>query len=52
MEFERVVRPGGICISCSGVVPEELRRKMFREWVWLRDGSEDLRAGCFVFRKR
>ena len=52
VEFERVVRSGGICISCSGVVPEELRRKMFREWAWLRDGSEDLRAGCFVFRKR
>jgi len=53
-EFERVLRPGGICISCSGVVPENLRRETFRtmEWVWLRDGSDDLRAGCFVFRKR
>lgn len=53
-EFERVLRPGGICISCSGVVPEALRREKFcmTEWVWLRDGSEDLRAGCFVFRKR
>lgn len=54
VEFERVLRPGGICISCSGVVPEQLRRETFRttEWVWLRDGSDDLRAGCFVFRKR
>ncbi|KAL7439528.1 hypothetical protein ACHAXH_005962, partial [Discostella pseudostelligera] len=46
VEFERVLRPGGICISCSGVVPEQLRRETFRttEWVWLRDGSDDLRA--------
>ena len=54
LEFERVLRPGGICISCSGVVPEILRREKFRTtaWVWLRDGIGDLRAGCFVFRKR
>ncbi len=54
LEFERVLRPGGVCISCSGVVPEILRREKFptTAWVWLRDGSDDLRAGCFVFRKR
>ena len=53
-ELERVLRPGGICVSVSGVVPEELRREIFQEnkWEWLRDGSNDLKAGCFVWRKR
>ena len=52
-ELARVVRKGGICISVSGVVPEELRREGFGtdEWEWLRDGSDDLKAGCFVLKK-
>jgi len=52
-ELRRVLQTGGIFVSCSGVVPEELRRSMFptNEWVWLRDGSEDLQAGCFVWKK-
>jgi SAM-dependent methyltransferase len=53
-EFERVLRPGGILISVSGVVPAELRRSAFdsRKWNWIRDGSDDLEAGCFVFDKK
>jgi SAM-dependent methyltransferase len=47
----RVLKPGGVCISVSGVVPETLRRTIFQEWEWIRDGSEELKAGCFVFRK-
>eukprot|EP00585_Thalassiosira_rotula_P009926 CAMPEP_0196155320 /NCGR_PEP_ID=MMETSP0910-20130528/40458_1 /TAXON_ID=49265 /ORGANISM="Thalassiosira rotula, Strain GSO102" /LENGTH=258 /DNA_ID=CAMNT_0041419517 /DNA_START=124 /DNA_END=897 /DNA_ORIENTATION=- len=43
-EFARVAKKEGLCISCSGVVPEALRRDGFGkdEWVWLRDGSDDL----------
>ena len=52
-ELRRVLKDGGICISCSGVVPPELRRGGFSEdnWKWLRDGTDDLKAGCFVFIK-
>lgn len=50
-EFERVLKPGGILLSVSGVVPEELRREVFQDWSWLRDGSEDLKAGCFVLAR-
>ena len=49
-ELERVLKPGGLLISVSGVVPEELRREVFSEWTWLRDGSDELKAGCFVLR--
>mmetsp|Transcript_32757 Transcript_32757/g.73944 ORF Transcript_32757/g.73944 Transcript_32757/m.73944 type:complete len:252 (+) Transcript_32757:77-832(+) len=50
-ELARVLRPGGVCVSFSGVVPEAVRRKAFdeRQWKWLRDGSSDLQAGCFIF---
>jgi hypothetical protein len=53
-EFARIIKRGGTCISCSGVVPEALRRDCFaeNEWEWLRDGSNDLRAGCFVLKRR
>ncbi|KAL3807940.1 hypothetical protein ACHAXA_005736 [Cyclostephanos tholiformis] len=53
-EIARIIKRGGICISCSGVVPEALRREIFgrNEWEWLRDGSHDLRAGCFVLKRR
>eukprot|EP00986_Skeletonema_menzelii_P009348 scaffold4247_cov139-Skeletonema_menzelii.AAC.6 len=53
-EFSRCLIPGGICLSFSGVVPEEVRRDGFdkENWEWLRDGSDDLKAGCFVLRKR
>ena len=50
-EFERVVKPGGILISVSGVVPTELRKEIFQHWKWIRDGSEDLSAGCFILEK-
>eukprot|EP00984_Skeletonema_dohrnii_P035368 scaffold35020_cov333-Skeletonema_dohrnii-CCMP3373.AAC.2 len=38
-------------MSFSGVVPEEVRRDGFdgKKWKWLRDGSEDLKAGCFMY---
>ena len=49
-EFERILKPGGIVVSVSGVVPAELRRELFAKWKWIRDGSEDLKAGCFVFK--
>lgn len=50
-EFERVLRPGGTLISVSGVVPMELRKEIFQNWKWIRDGSEDLSAGCFILEK-
>ena len=54
IEIARVIKRGGLCISCSGVIPELLRRDCFveAEWEWLRDGSNDLKAGCFVLRRR
>ena len=52
-EFLRCLKVGGVCMSFSGVVPEDVRREGFDEdnWEWLRDGSDDLKAGCFVLRK-
>jgi len=29
----------------------ELRKEIFRDWEWIRDGSDDLQAGCFVLKK-
>lgn len=49
-EFERILKPGGVLISVSGVVPESLRREVFKDWEWQRDGSDDLKAGSFVLR--
>mmetsp|Transcript_1502 Transcript_1502/g.2036 ORF Transcript_1502/g.2036 Transcript_1502/m.2036 type:complete len:240 (-) Transcript_1502:103-822(-) len=51
-ELDRVLKPGGVIISVSGVVPEELRRSLFQCYEWVRNGSNDLQAGMFVFRKR
>lgn len=42
------LKPGGIFISVSGVVPSALRRELFADWKWLRDGENDLQAGCFI----
>jgi SAM-dependent methyltransferase len=50
-EFERILKPGGILITVSGVVPVDLRKEIFRDWTWIRDGSEDLKAGCFILEK-
>ena len=50
-ELERVIKPGGVLISVSGVVPEDLRKEVFRDWTWVRDGSNDLKAGCFVLQR-
>jgi SAM-dependent methyltransferase len=50
--LSRVLRPGGIFVSVSGVLPEGLRNNLFREFRWLRDGGDDLKAGCFIFRKK
>lgn len=39
----------------KGVVPEDLRRDTLfpeKDWEWIRDGSNDLQAGCFVLRKK
>lgn len=53
-EFGRVIKPGGFVMSISGVLPEELRNSLFSQdkWEWIRDGSGDLKAGCFVFRRK
>jgi len=52
-EFTSVLKVGGIFMSVSGVVPEELRRELFPvdQWEWIRDGSNDLKAGYFVWRR-
>ena len=51
--LSRVLKPGGLLVSVSGVVPPELRRELFAEhYEWIRDGSDDLQAGCFVFSKQ
>jgi SAM-dependent methyltransferase len=52
-ELKRVLKTGGYMMSVSGVVPEELRREIFStdDWEWVRDGSDDLKAGCFVLQK-
>ena len=50
-EFERVLKPDGVLISVSGVVPAELRRKVFQDWTWVRDGTNDLQAGCFILTR-
>ena len=53
-ELSRCLKSGGICMSFSGVVPEEVRRDGFDEdnWEWLRDGADDMKAGSFIFRRR
>jgi SAM-dependent methyltransferase len=61
-ELYRVLRPEGVLLSVSGVIPESIRREMFPTtnatdsnsacWEWIRDGSNDLQAGCFIFRKK
>ena len=50
-ELFRVLKPGGILLSVSGVVPDDLRRDLAKDAQWLRDGTNDLQAGCFVWRK-
>mmetsp|Transcript_20981 Transcript_20981/g.31083 ORF Transcript_20981/g.31083 Transcript_20981/m.31083 type:complete len:246 (+) Transcript_20981:141-878(+) len=50
-ELDRVLKPGGVLISVSGVVPDELRKSLFQCYEWVRDGTSDLQAGCFVFQK-
>jgi len=59
--LQRVLRRGGLVISVSGVVPRDLRKSLFvaseskqqgpGTWEWLKDGSDDLKAGCFVMKK-
>jgi SAM-dependent methyltransferase len=61
-ELYRVLRPEGVLISISGVIPENIRRELFPStnavgsnspcWEWIRDGNNDLQAGCFIFRKK
>jgi Methyltransferase domain. len=53
-ELERVLKPEGYIMSISGVVPEDVRRRLFpeRDWEWIRDGATDLKAGCFVWKKK
>jgi SAM-dependent methyltransferase len=50
-ELLRILKPGGTLVSVSGVIPVELRRELFHHMEWLRDGTADLQAGCFVLRK-
>lgn len=51
--LQETLKPGGIVVSVSGVVPDDLRDELFdsRSWIWLRDGRKDLQAGCFILQK-
>ena len=54
-ELGRVLKPGGVLVSVSGVVPPDVRAAALTTdagWDWLRDGGADLQAGCFAFRRR
>ena len=51
-EFKRVLKPGGVLLSISGVVPEDLRKEVFGDWNWIQDGSSELKAGCFILSRR
>ena len=51
-EFQRVLKPGGVLLSISGVVPQEVRKNVFKDWDWIQDGSSALKAGCFVLSRR
>jgi SAM-dependent methyltransferase len=51
-ELERTLKPDGIFISISGVIPSLVRQSIFTNWTWIRDGSDDLQAGCFIFCKK
>jgi SAM-dependent methyltransferase len=50
----RCLKPGGILLSVSGVVPPAVRANVFNtdDYEWRRDGTNDLRAGCFIVQKR
>ena len=53
-ELGRVVKPDGLCYSITGVVPDEVRMEGFDSdnWKCLRDGTDDLKAGCFIFKRQ
>jgi SAM-dependent methyltransferase len=50
----RCLKPGGILISVSGVIPPDVRANVFGtdDYEWQRDGTNDLQAGCFIVQKR
>lgn len=52
-ELGRVLKPNGLCFSITGVVPEEVRLQGFdaENWKCLKDGTDDLKAGCFIFER-
>jgi SAM-dependent methyltransferase len=48
------LKPQGILVSVSGVVPHPLRQTLMENHhnlECLRDGSNDLQAGCFLYKK-
>ena len=53
-EMKRCLKVGGYVMSVSGVLPEDHRRNIFpvRDWEWVRDGTDDLKAGCFILRRK
>jgi SAM-dependent methyltransferase len=50
----RCLKPGGILLSVSGVIPPDVRANVFNtdDYEWRRDGTNDLQAGCFIVQKR
>lgn len=54
IELQRCTKVGGFFISVSGVVTDDIRQKMFpkNDWEWIRDGSNDLKAGCYVWKRK
>lgn len=53
-EMKRCLKVGGYVMSVSGVLPEDHRRNIFpvSDWEWVRDGTDDLKAGCFIIRRK
>ena len=52
-EISRVLKPGGLLVSFQGVVDDKKRQEVFgNNWEGVKDGSGELEAGGFVWKRR